>query len=101
VVDWLIYWFILALLTAGPYSCVRDNCWIAEWQRCDEIDQLMFCLSVVVQARNLPGMSTSDVSCPFVSVELCPLTMFPVTLPHRTPVRTSTVNPVYNEKFEL
>jgi len=55
----------------------------------------------VVQAKNIPGMSTSDLSCPFVSVELCPLTMFPVTKPYRTPVRTSTVNPVYEEKFEL
>ena len=54
----------------------------------------------VVQARNLPGMSSSDVSCPFVSVELCPLTMFPVTS-QQTQVRMSTVNPIYEEKFEL
>ena len=55
----------------------------------------------VVQARNLPGMSTNDLSSPFVSVELCPVTMFPGTTWHRTPARTSTVNPVYEEKFEL
>jgi len=55
----------------------------------------------VVQARNLPGMSTNDLSSPFVSVELCPVTMFPGTTLHRTPTRTSTINPVYEEKFEL
>ena len=58
-------------------------------------------LLTVVQASCLPGMSNKDLSSPFVSAALCPLTMFPVTKQHRTRTEAGTVNPVYNETFLL
>jgi C2 domain len=62
----------------------------------------MFILDVaVVEARCLPGMTTDDQCSPFVTVELCPLTMFPVTSRHQTKVRIDTISPLFEEKFEL
>jgi len=97
---WACFYSVLYISYLIFSACNVHFCgFLSGWQ------QVMNVISVnlfaVVQARNIPGMSTNDVSCPFVSVELCPLTMFPGTAPHQTPVRTSTVNPVYEQKFEL
>jgi BAI1-associated protein 3 len=66
-----------------------------------ETDGVVTIHANVVQARNLPGMSNDNLSCPFVAIELCPLTMFPVTEHCRTKVRADTINPLYEEKFQF
>ena len=55
----------------------------------------------IFKCRNLLPMDANGLSDPFVEVELKPRFMFPNTERQRTTVIKKTLNPIYNEIFEL
>lgn len=55
----------------------------------------------VFKCRNLLPMDANGLSDPYVEIELKPHFMFPNTLKQTSSVIKKTLNPIYNEIFEL
>ena len=58
-------------------------------------------LGLVLNARNILPLDANGLSDPYVVVELCPQHFFPKNTAQQTNVVKKTLNPTFDECFEL
>ncbi len=61
----------------------------------------VFFLFSVLNAKNVIPLDPNGLSDPFVLIELCPHALFPRQTIQQTKIVKNTLNPVFDESFEL
>lgn len=64
------------------------------------LNQTEFFISVL-NAKNIIPLDPNGLSDPFVLIELCPHALFPRQTVQQTKIIKNTLNPVFDESFEL
>lgn len=65
------------------------------------VETLIFQKFLVIGAKQIPALDSNGLSDPFVVIELLPRIRFPSQLVTKTKVVSKSLNPIFDETFEL